>query len=187
MRTWEQTVDILRSIPLKNSGLAEEEKSAIDSVLVYIDFQTRTEEDAKNCPSFTFDVGSVGGQTPSEWGEKVLAWAKEHCNAEVYWIETPERKVTRPSGKEQTMPAWTSWGFSWHHGFISDLTPKKENEPKARLMAALFIYLWLKKVPVELARDLACFYANTFADQAQNRSENASRDPQSESLQPGRD
>ncbi|RJQ25700.1 hypothetical protein C4577_04880 [Candidatus Parcubacteria bacterium] len=101
------------------------------------------------------NVGAVGETTQEEWADKVIAWAEKECGAEIFWEETPEREKLMPSGKIKKFPTWTSWGLIWNHGIIGDLMPKKEQESAARMMAAMFMYLWLKKVPVELCLDLS--------------------------------
>ena len=93
----------------------------------------------EECP--TFDYSNY---------EPILEWAK----AEVAWDDT----FVNGKGEKFVRPKLAHWTLLWEHGFIGfDTIKAKEDEPKARMASALFIYLWCKGIPASLADDLVAY------------------------------
>lgn len=102
---------------------------------------TKSEIDYSACPTFDyFDY------------EPILTWAK----AVVKWSDT----FVDGHGHSEQIPEFASWTLYWDRGFIGfDSINKKEDEPKARMAAALFIYLYCKGVKADIADNCASLYA----------------------------
>ncbi len=86
--------------------------------------------------------------------EPILKWAK----AEVVWDDT----FVDGHGKKHKRPSLALWTLFWDNGFIGfDSIQKKtkKDEKKARMAAALFIYLWCKGVSASIADNCAVLYA----------------------------
>ena len=85
--------------------------------------------------------------------EPILEWA----GAEVVWDDT----FTNPrTGVKTQDPKRALWTLLWQHGFIGfDMIYKKEDEAKARMAGAMFIYLWCKGVSASIADNCASLYA----------------------------
>jgi len=100
------------------------------------------ELDKSKCPEFDyFDY------------EHILEWA----GAKVVWEDTFTNLRT---GKVTHDPKRALWTLLWGYGFIGfDTICKKEDEAKARMAAAMFIYLWCKGVQASEADALASLYA----------------------------
>ena len=76
--------------------------------------------------------------------EPILEWGK----AEVIWEDT----FVDGKGNKYVRPEKAYWTLFWEHGFIGfDSIRAKEDEQKARLAAAMFIFLWCKGVPASYA------------------------------------
>lgn len=85
--------------------------------------------------------------------EPILKWAE----AEVVWEDT----FVDGHGNKHVRPDRAYWTLFWKPGFIGfDCIRNKEDEPKARMAAALFIYLWCKGVSASIADNCASLYAS---------------------------
>lgn len=84
--------------------------------------------------------------------EPILEWA----GAKVVWEDT----FVDGHGNKHVNPKLAHWVLLWRNGFIGfDGIKNKEDEPKARMAAALFIYLWCKGVSASIADNCASLYA----------------------------
>jgi hypothetical protein len=101
----------------------------------------KSEIDFDACPDFDyFDY------------EPILTWAK----AVVKYSDT----FVGGDGVSHQLPEFASWTLIWDRGFIGfDSISKKEDEPKARMASAMFIYLYCKGVKADIADNCAALYA----------------------------
>lgn len=83
--------------------------------------------------------------------EPILEWGK----ADVEYCED----FIDADGNTHIRPEYGSWTLIWPHGVMS-LDFKKEDEAKARMCAALFIYMWTKGVVCEVAISCARLYSD---------------------------
>ena len=86
----------------------------------------------------------------------ILDWA----NASVKWSDT---FVNPRKGTETKRPESAHWSLVWPPGFIGFMSLHEEseaNEDRARTASALFIYLWCKGVPGDIASHCAESYVN---------------------------
>ncbi len=84
--------------------------------------------------------------------EKVLEWS----GAKVEWSDT----FVNGKGEVSKLEKFAHWTLFWDRGFIGfDAIKKREDEPKARMASALFIYLFCKGVPASIADNCASLYA----------------------------
>jgi len=81
--------------------------------------------------------------------EPILAWAE----AEVTWCD----EFVNGEGLVTKNPEFATWSLYWKYGSIS-FSFHKEDEQKARMSAALFIYLWTKGVSASIADNCAVSY-----------------------------
>jgi len=86
--------------------------------------------------------------------EKIL---KENDVKVVY-----ENTVFDLDNNKKPHPYGHCWSLSWKYGVI-DLGPL-EDEITAKKSAALFVYLWLKDIPIEFAVEYARDFANAFSN-----------------------
>lgn len=101
---------------------------------------TKNEVDFAACPNFDyFDY------------EFILTWAK----AEVKYSDT----FVDGKGESHHCPELAHWTLFWDRGWIGfDGFSKKEDESKARMAAAMFIYLYCKGVKADVADNCAYLY-----------------------------
>lgn len=78
--------------------------------------------------------------------ESILAWA----NAKVEWSDGA---FVDGDGKEHFYPLCVCWTLSWKFGSISlvDNYSKSISAERARILAALFIYLYTRGIEVSVA------------------------------------
>lgn len=85
--------------------------------------------------------------------EEILTWS----GAEVEFTDT----FTSPKDGTRVVPELAHWSVHTGHGFIgfTGFRDRVKDEKKARMAGALFVYLWHKGVPAELADTLCEMYA----------------------------
>lgn len=92
-----------------------------------------------NCPDFDDD----------EY-EKILEWAEaevEYEDSHFFATETSVKRVFKGF-----------WTLHWKHGFIGFTSFFEREEKKARMAAAMFIYLYSNGVMASIASELAELY-----------------------------
>lgn len=92
-------------------------------------------EYCSDCPQFSLDMHRGPQQANT-----ILLWA----SASVVWEDT----FVDSRGNKHKRPEYASWVLSWKHGVV-DLA--STDESKARIAAALLIYLWCKGVDIGIA------------------------------------
>ncbi len=94
--------------------------------------------------------------------DAILEWAEKHFDASVYW----SNKVYGEQGVKEG-DEYAQWSLGWKFGgMMLDFTPKPvdtdEQKINARRCAALFIYLYSKRVEVSIASRCAdCYVSGT--------------------------
>ena len=102
----------------------------------------------RQCPPFHSD----------EDAEAILEWAGPKVKWSDGFINLETNKVTH-------RPELGCWGFSYPMGFISLDSLRentKENERKAKVATALFIYLWCHRVDCGIADCCAQAYVSQY-------------------------
>jgi len=99
--------------------------------------------------------------------DTILKWA----DAEVTWSDT----FINGNNEVSQEPEWACWSLCWEYGVIGfdglrDNTP--ENHTKAFAAAALFIYLWCKGIPANIADNCAAAYVSYYKLPTRENKEN---------------
>lgn len=78
--------------------------------------------------------------------EVILEWA----DAKIEWFDGT---FVNAAGKEKVYPHYACWGMTWKFGSISlvDNYSKSISAERARILAALFIYLYTRGIEVSVA------------------------------------
>ena len=96
--------------------------------------------------------------TLKDWDEDNIGGLLSECEATVTFEDiatvSHDGTVTPLGGK--------SWGFRHKYGSWDQPYFAQEDEYKARMHAAMFLYLWHKSVGLPLCDELACAYVTQF-------------------------
>jgi hypothetical protein len=129
--------------------LKKETECGDDSDEEFFKEHDRVKSDWKEqCPEFDF----------REY-QKVIDWLNVDSKMELVWENEfiSYKNGVKTVRIDERLAHWT---FCWKFGFIGFCSFKKDEEERAKIASAIFVWLWLKKgVPAEYASDFAESYA----------------------------
>lgn len=90
--------------------------------------------------------------------QEILDWAAEHAEAKVEWINT----FVDSHGRKHDDNRNALWSFYWKFGVIGLDEFRKYQGENAKMAAALFIFLYLKGIPADIADRSSTAYVHRY-------------------------